>query len=59
MTLQYESEARWLLDIVGLNWMDTLNSSLIQATPAEPERLAYSIREAADLLGVDSLACIG
>ena len=30
--------------------METLN---IQTPPAEPERLAYSIKEAANLLGVD------
>jgi hypothetical protein len=33
--------------------METLTSSTALAPAAEPERLAYSVHEAADLLGVD------
>lgn len=33
--------------------MDTIESSLTTNTAAERERLAYSLKEAADLLGVD------
>jgi excisionase family DNA binding protein len=33
--------------------MDTLNASATAASTVERERLAYSIQEAADLLGVD------
>jgi len=32
---------------------ETLDPSSLQIPAAEPERLAYSIQEAADLLGVD------
>ena len=32
---------------------ETLNPSPSSQTPVEPERLAYSLHEAADLLGVD------
>jgi excisionase family DNA binding protein len=41
------------LDTVGIRCMQTLN---VQTLPGEPERLAYSIHEAADLLGVDYLS---
>lgn len=33
--------------------MDTLNSSPTATPVAEQERLAYSLKEAADLLGID------
>lgn len=33
--------------------MDTIESSPTTTTAAEKERLAYSLKEAADLLGVD------
>jgi excisionase family DNA binding protein len=33
--------------------IETLDSSHSSQAPAEPERLAYSLHEAADLLGVD------
>ena len=49
-SLQYESEQRTRPRYGRVRWMETLN---IQTPSAEPERLAYSIQEAAALLGVD------
>jgi excisionase family DNA binding protein len=37
-------------DTVGIRQMETAN---IQTPAAEPERLAYSLQEAAELLGID------
>lgn len=38
---------------LGINRMDPLNSSPTATPAAEQERLAYSLKEVADLLGVD------
>jgi excisionase family DNA binding protein len=47
-SLRYESEHR---ANAGYGWpMETTN---VQTLSSEPERLAYSLKEAADLLGVD------
>ena len=48
-----ERRAPRLVDTFGINRMDTLNSSPTATPAAEQERLAYSLKEAADLLGVD------
>jgi len=46
-------ERRWLAVRLTIGGTMEANSTAVVDQPAEQERLAYSVKEAADLLGVD------